>query len=84
MVEVKPFPPPKSVAILGFALEEEYTGGPSWPKKPDYLDWKNEKYPPFLCGDPSRNLLIIQPQTGGYPLLVWSPIMRITRHGIEF
>jgi len=69
---------PVSLAVLGFALDLQYTKN----KKKYHLDWKQNKDLPLLCGCPSSQRLFIIPQDGGFPVMLESPVMEIRSEGI--
>ncbi len=64
--------------VLGLALDLEYERD----GEVQQLDWTEGKVP-LLAADTERDLLIILPIDGGYPVLMWSPVMNVTARGIE-
>jgi len=76
----KKFAVPKEFVFtqLGHALDVEYERD----GEIQQIDWKDDDLP-MLAADTERNLLIILPLDGGYPVLMWSPVMTVTARGIE-
>ncbi len=76
----KNFAQPKEFVFtqLGSALDVEYVRD----GEIQQIDWKEDELP-MLAADTKRNLLVILPLEGGYPVLMWSPIMKVTARGIE-
>lgn len=77
----KPLKPPRDpvFAQLGHALDVEFIRDGIVQQ----MDWKEDDELPILAADLTRNILVICPMDGGYPVLLTSPIMKITSGGIE-
>jgi len=73
-------PPGDQFAVLGYCLELNFfnpeLGGD---KKIDFLDLG---VLPILAGDPSKGMLVICFESGGDPLIVWGPKLRVEDRGI--
>lgn len=77
----KPVGRPKAFvfAFLGYALDLEFIRDGQIMQ----LDWKSHKKLPIMARTVQRNLLVIQPQDGGSPVILRSPILKVTARGLE-
>lgn len=74
-------PPPRSFAILGYALDMEIAL-PNGQRR--NINWLTRGAPAYLCGDKHANRLYIVPlrKDAGYVVTLWSPALQIRDVGI--
>lgn len=72
---------PMIVPFLAYALDLQFVrDGEIYS-----IDWKEDEYLPVMARHlENEHVLLIVPQEGGFPVIIWSPYLRVTERGIEY